>query len=81
MVAHDPPTLCIGICVNTNRGAYTHKKDSLNNIEETGEFVVNIIGNWMMEAASHTCIAAPPDVDKFDLSGLTRLPSEVVSLI
>lgn len=74
-VAHDPPTLCIGICKNRDGS----NKDTLNNIEETGEFVVNIISDWMVESANHTCGAFPPDVDEMTVVGLTPLPSEVVS--
>ena len=74
-VAHDPPTLCIGICKNRDG----RNKDTLNNIEETGEFVVNIISDWMVESANHTCGAFPPEVDEMAVVGLTPLPSEVVA--
>ena len=55
------------------------KIDTLVNIEETGEFVVNIIGDWMVEAANHTSGDFPKEVDEMDLVGLTPLPSEVVA--
>jgi flavin reductase (DIM6/NTAB) family NADH-FMN oxidoreductase RutF len=74
-VAHDPPTLCVGICKNRDGS----NKDTLNNIEETGEFVVNIISDWMVESANHTCGAFPPNVDEMSVVGLTPLPSEVVA--
>lgn len=45
VVAHDPPTVCVGIC-HKKDGT---KKDTLVNIEETGEFVVNIISDWFVE--------------------------------
>lgn len=64
IIAHDPPTVVIGICRNAGSGT---KKDTLINIEETGEFVVNIISDWMVEAANHTCGAFPPEVDEMQL--------------
>jgi flavin reductase (DIM6/NTAB) family NADH-FMN oxidoreductase RutF len=75
IVAHNPPTLVIGIC----RKLDGSKKDTLVNIEETGEFVVNIISDWMVEAANHCCGDFPFEVDEMELSGLTPLPSEVVA--
>ena len=49
-----------------------------NSTQDTGEFVVNIISEWMVEAASHSCGAWPPSVDEFEKSGLTPLASELV---
>ena len=47
------------------------RKDTLENIEQTGEFVVNLC-NWdlrlpMNESSAHV----PPDVDEIELAGLT----------
>lgn len=75
IIAHDPPTVVIGICRNANGS----KKDTLQNIEATKQFVVNIISDWFVEAANHTCGAFAPDVDEIDVSGLTAIPSEVVT--
>jgi hypothetical protein len=46
VVTHDPPTVMIGI-VNNAGGV---RKDTLKNIEATKEFVVNIVGDWMVES-------------------------------
>lgn len=73
LMSHDPPTLSIGIVMNGK-----HKKDTLVNIEETGEFVCNIISEWMVEGASHTAGAFSPDIDEFVESGLTKLPSVLI---
>jgi flavin reductase (DIM6/NTAB) family NADH-FMN oxidoreductase RutF len=40
--------------------------------------VVNIISDWMVESANYACGAFPPEVDEFEVSGLTPLPSESV---
>jgi flavin reductase (DIM6/NTAB) family NADH-FMN oxidoreductase RutF len=53
-------------------------KDTLVNIEETGEFVVNIISAWMVESASHCSGLFPFTVDEFEVSGLTPIASDVV---
>jgi flavin reductase (DIM6/NTAB) family NADH-FMN oxidoreductase RutF len=43
VVSHDPPLLVIGICT------VGKKKDTLVNIETTGQFVVNIMSTWYLE--------------------------------
>jgi len=53
-------------------------KDTLRNVLETGEFVVNVVSYEMAERANATSAPYPPDVDEFDAVGLTRAPSTVV---
>ncbi len=47
------------------------RKDSLRNVEATGEFVVNVLPWALREAANLTAVDAPPDVDELALAGLT----------
>jgi len=54
------------------------KKDTLHNVEQTGEFVVNVVSERIAHAANATAAEVPPDVDEFVLSGLTPMASEVV---
>ena len=54
------------------------RKDTLRNVEETGEFVVNVVSNAIAEQANATSSEVPPEVDEFELSGLTPIPSEAV---
>lgn len=54
-------------------------KDSLRNIEATGEFAWNLVTRELAEAMNQTCIDAPPEVDEFELTGLTPVPSRVIS--
>lgn len=56
------------------------RKDSLNNIEQTGEFVWNLATRSLAEAMNQSCAAVPAEVDEFRLAGLTPLPSQVVSV-
>jgi flavin reductase (DIM6/NTAB) family NADH-FMN oxidoreductase RutF len=53
-------------------------KDTLRNVEETGEFVVNVVSESIAAAANATSAEVPPEVDEFQLSGLTAVPSLVV---
>ena len=54
------------------------RKDTLRNIEETGEFVVNVVSERIADAANATAAEVPPHVDEFVLSGLTPIASEMV---
>ena len=60
------------------RGGDNPKKDTLVNIEATGEFVVNICSEDFAAQMNSTAGEYPPDVDEFELSGLTAVPSEIV---
>lgn len=53
-------------------------KDSVRNIEATGEFVWNLTTHDLAEAMNQTCAAVPPEVDEFALAGLTPLASCLV---
>lgn len=50
-------------------------KDTLRNVRETGEFVVNIVSRAMAERVNQASAPYPFEVDEFDLTGFTRIPS------
>ncbi len=54
------------------------RKDSLHNIEATGEFVWNLATFDLAEAMNESCRAVAPEVDEFSLAGLTPLASTQV---
>ena len=54
-------------------------KDTLRNIEETGEFVWNLTNRALAEAMNQSCASVGPEVSEFALAGLTPLASTVVS--
>jgi flavin reductase (DIM6/NTAB) family NADH-FMN oxidoreductase RutF len=56
------------------------RKDSLNNIEQTGEFVWNLATRSLAEQMNQSCAPVPAEVNEFELSGLTATPSSVVSV-
>jgi flavin reductase (DIM6/NTAB) family NADH-FMN oxidoreductase RutF len=51
------------------------RKDSLNNVEATGEFVVNLATEAMFEQVNATGTNFPADVDEFAAVGVRREPS------
>ncbi len=53
-------------------------KDSLRNIRETGEFVVNLATWPLREAVNASSAPAPHGIDEFELAGLTRAPARLV---
>ncbi len=55
-------------------------KDTLRNIEETGEFVWNMVTRPLAELMNQTCAAVGPEVNEFELAGLTPLASQVVAV-
>ncbi|KPV43646.1 hypothetical protein AN477_11445 [Alicyclobacillus ferrooxydans] len=61
------------------RGATGEKKDTLRNIEETGEFVVNVVSEALVAPMSRTNPEFGPEVDEFEVAGLTPVPSDLVS--
>lgn len=54
------------------------RKDTLRNVEETGEFVVNAVNETIAAAVNDTAAEVGPEVDEFQLAGLTPVASEAV---
>jgi len=73
-VAYDPPT----IVFSSSRHAGDKRKDTLAHIEETGEFVVNIVVDDIAEAMNRTAAEYPSEVSEFEIAGLTPAPSQQV---
>ena len=55
------------------------EKDSLRNAEATGEFVVCLCPEDLVEQVNRTGTDYPRDVSEFDAAGLTREPSRLVA--
>ncbi|MEH1939406.1 MAG: flavin reductase family protein [Nostoc sp.] len=72
-VTANPPTLAIS--TGLRRGV---KKDTLFNVEQSGELVVNIVVEELGEQMNATSGDFPPDVDEFQVAGLTPAPSKLV---
>ena len=66
------------VVFSSSRNVGNKSKDTLRNIEETGEFVVNIVVDPIAEAMNATAAEFPEGEDEFVISGLTHAPSQVV---
>src|SRR3546814_11585709 len=53
-------------------------KDSLANVERTGEFVCNVVTWYLREAMNVTSAPAPAGVDEAAVAGLEMVPSRLV---
>jgi flavin reductase (DIM6/NTAB) family NADH-FMN oxidoreductase RutF len=54
------------------------RKDSLRNVEETGEFVVNFATEELAELVNATATDYPRELGEFDALGIEREPSKLV---
>ena len=54
-------------------------KDSIANIRETGEFACNIVSQMLKEAMNLSSGAYQPEIDEFELAGLTKAPGKTIS--
>jgi flavin reductase (DIM6/NTAB) family NADH-FMN oxidoreductase RutF len=71
----DPPVVCF---VSGYRRTEYPTKDTLRNIVATKEFVVNIVSEEFADKMNLTSAEVAPEVDEFQLSGLTPVASELV---
>jgi flavin reductase (DIM6/NTAB) family NADH-FMN oxidoreductase RutF len=55
-------------------------KDTVRNIEATGEFVWNLATRDLAEAMNASCAAVAPEVDEFELAGLATAPSRLIKV-
>jgi|SRR5262245_11292330 len=72
-VASEPPLVAIAI---TDRA--DDPKDTLRNVRETGEFVVNVVSEPLLDAMVQTAGEWPRGTSEFGPAGLTPVPSERV---
>lgn len=54
-------------------------KDSLTNVKATGEFVINIVNEEMMEQMNVTAANFPPEENEFEWAGVEMAPSVYVA--
>ena len=66
------------VVFSSSRNVGNKSKDTLRNIEETGEFVVNIVVDPIAEAMNATAAEFPEGEDEFEIAGLTHAPSQIV---
>ena len=54
------------------------QKDTLRNVQATREFAWNLVTRPLAEAMNASCASVPPDVNEFELAGLTPAPSRLI---
>jgi flavin reductase (DIM6/NTAB) family NADH-FMN oxidoreductase RutF len=58
--------------------ASAKKRDTLQNIRDMGQFVLNLAGADLIDKVIPTARHAPPDIDEFDDAGLKEKPSQKI---
>lgn len=70
----DPPYVMFA----ANQATGGRRKDTVTNTEGTGEFVYNLATYELREAVNRSAQEVPPEVDEFELAGVTKAPSRLV---
>jgi flavin reductase (DIM6/NTAB) family NADH-FMN oxidoreductase RutF len=65
----------VGIAISEREG---DPKDTLRNIRETGEWVINVVSEPLLAAMVRTAGEWPRGTSEFDVAGLTPVPAERV---
>ncbi|KAF2143534.1 uncharacterized protein K452DRAFT_285590 [Aplosporella prunicola CBS 121167] len=73
VVDHDPPVFVVGFS-----GRAARPKDTLKNLEETGECTINTVSEHMIEAVNASSLDAPYGISEWDVSGLHQAPSSTI---
>ena len=73
-VTFDPPT----VMFSANQTTDGRRKDSVVNAEATGEFVWNLATYALRDAVNRSAQELPPEIDEFDIAGVTPAPSQLV---
>ncbi len=76
VVSSNPPHIAFAPHLSGRTG---QKKDTLNNIEETGEFVIATATERLAEQVNACAALLPPEDSEFAHSGLTPEPAETVT--
>ncbi|UUZ95151.1 flavin reductase family protein [Paenibacillus sp. P25] len=74
-ICAEPMMVCFAPMI---RGTDGNKKDTLLNIEATGEFVINVVGEEIAAQMNDCAIEFAPGVDEFEQAGLTKIASDSV---
>jgi len=72
-ITDEPPTIAFSCSPRAGQ-----RKDTLRNVEATGQFVVNVVVDDIAEAMNKTAAEYPAEVNEFQVAGLTPVPSDIV---
>ncbi|TVY44770.1 Uncharacterized protein LSUB1_G000601 [Lachnellula subtilissima] len=73
VVDHDPPIFVIGFSGRAER-----PKDTMRNLVETGECVISVVSEHMIEAVNATSLDVPFGQSEWEFSGMHPAPSSTV---
>ena len=76
MLTYDPPY----VMFSANQTVDGMRKDSVRNVEATGAFVWNMAVYDLREAVNKSAQDLPPDVDEFDIAGVTKAAGRLVKV-
>lgn len=70
-LSFDPPYVMFA----ANQNTQGKRKDSVVNAEQTGAFVYNMATYELRDAINRSAAEVPPEIDEFELAGVTRASS------
>jgi flavin reductase (DIM6/NTAB) family NADH-FMN oxidoreductase RutF len=70
----DPPYVMFA----ANQNSKGERKDTVVNIEATGEFVHNMATYDLRDAVNKSAQDVPPEIDEFEIAGVTKTPSRLI---
>ncbi len=73
-LSFDPPYVMFA----ANQNSRGMKKDTVINIEHTGEFVYNMATYELRQAVNLSAQEVPPEIDEFEIAGLRKAPSIMI---
>ena len=71
----DPPVVALGV---TDKPGERVPKDTARNIRRSGEFVVNVVSEDLLEGMNLCATDFPADVSEVEMAGFTAVPSTLV---
>ena len=78
LVSYGPIPIVFVTPHRVRKGNEIKKKDTLRNIEQTREFVVNVVTENLAGAMNVTARAYPSEISEVEKAGLTTIPSDLV---
>ncbi len=70
----NPPSLAFSPVLGTNG----REKDTLRNVRDTGEFVVNLVHREMAEGMNQASLSLPPESSEWEVCGFRTISGTVV---
>jgi flavin reductase (DIM6/NTAB) family NADH-FMN oxidoreductase RutF len=71
VMGSNPPTVAIGLLAEPGKGF----KDTARNILDTGQFVINLVPERLVEKMNITAVDAPAGINELALAGIETVPS------